>query len=72
VLDRSLISDARDQALLADLLSGEFRIVSESSGIVVAERVRPPTLPLGENPPEGSCFARPSLNRFQPNLQASG
>jgi hypothetical protein len=70
VLDRTLISDPRDKALLADLLSGEFRRVSESSGILVAERVRPPTRPHGENPPEGSCFARPSLNRFQPSLQA--
>jgi hypothetical protein len=38
----------------------------------VAERVRPPTLLAGENPPEGSCFARPSLNQFQPNLTAPG
>jgi hypothetical protein len=72
VLDRTLISDPRDKALLVDLLSGEFRTVSESSGILVAERVRPPARPRGENPPEGSCFARPSLNGFQPSLPAGG
>jgi uncharacterized membrane protein len=72
VLDRTLISDARDEALLADLLSGEFRTLSDTSGIVVAERVRPPARAKGGNPPEGSCFARPSLDPFQPNLQAAG
>ena len=45
--------------------------VRELGDLVVAKRVRPPARPRGENPPEGSCFARPSLNRFQPNLQAA-
>jgi uncharacterized membrane protein len=72
VLDRTLINDPRDKALLADLLSGEFRTVSQASGVLVAERVRPPAAPAGESPPEGSCFARRSLNQFQPNLQAAG
>ena len=64
------VGSARDRALLADLLSGEFSIVSEHRGIVVAKRVRPPARPLGANPPVGECFARPSLNDFQPDLQA--
>jgi hypothetical protein len=72
VLDRTLISDPRDKALLADLLSGEFRTVSDRSGILVAERVRRPVRPAGQNPPEGSCFARPALDPFQPDLQSAG
>jgi uncharacterized membrane protein len=58
VLDRNLLG-ARDPALLSALLSGEFTVVSENQGILVAKRVQPPTRPLGPNPPEGACFPRP-------------
>ena len=60
-------------AALADLLSGEFRIVSESSRASwswPSGCTRRPD-PAATNPPEGECFARPSLNRFQPE-SASG
>lgn len=72
VLERNLVTDPRDSALLADLLSGEFRIVTENTYILVAKRVRPPTHPLGSNPPEGECFPRKSLDQFQPGLLAGG
>ena len=42
VLDRTLINDRRDRALLADLLRREFSIVSDDHGILVAKRVHPP------------------------------
>ena len=57
---------ARSRALLEDLLSYEFRVVSERDGIVVARRVHPPRGPLGEMPPDGGCYARTSLDEFQP------
>jgi uncharacterized membrane protein len=69
VLDRNLLGD-RDQALLADLLSGEFRVVSDVQGILVAKRVSLPTRPRSQNPPEGQCYPRKSLNSFQPSLTA--
>ena len=34
VLDRTIITDPHDKALLADLLSGEFAVVSENEGIL--------------------------------------
>jgi hypothetical protein len=70
VLDRTIITDPRDKALLSDLLSGEFAVVSDVDGILVAKRVHPPARARGVNPPEGECFARPALNGFQPDLQA--
>ena len=77
VLDRKSINDpnnaketARENALLSDLLSYEFVKVSENDGIVVAKRVHPPAHPAGQNPPEGECFARSSLNSSQPDLKA--
>jgi uncharacterized membrane protein len=70
VLDRTILTSARDKALLSDLLSGEFAVVSDVEGILVAERVHPPARARGINPPDGECFARPALNSFQPDLQA--
>jgi hypothetical protein len=70
VLDRTILTSARDKALLSDLLSGEFAVVSDVEGILVAKRVHPPARARGINPPEGECFARPALNSFQPDLQA--
>jgi Predicted membrane protein (DUF2079) len=76
VLERSLIGDPRDQALLSDLLSGEFAIVSQVStqdqDVLVAKRIRPPARPLGVAPPPGECYARPALDRFQPDLKSGG
>ena len=76
VLERSLIGDPRDQALLSDLLSGEFAIVSQVStqdqDVLVAKRVRPPARPLGVAPPPGECYARPALDHFQPDLKSAG
>jgi uncharacterized membrane protein len=68
VLDRQLIDSDRDKALLSDLLSGEFSVVSETQDILVAKRVHPPTRAAGPNPPAGECFARPSLDTFQPDF----
>jgi hypothetical protein len=76
VLERSLIGDPRDQALLSDLLSGEFAIVSQVStqdqDVLVAKRIRPPARPLGVAPPPGECYARPALDHFQPDLKSGG
>jgi len=72
VLERDLIEDARDLALLSDLLSGEFTVVWEDEGILVAKRVRPPDRARGANPREGECFARRSLDSFQPDLTTAG
>ncbi len=72
VLDRRLITDARDKALLADLLSSEFSVVSDNQDILVAKRVRPPAQARGPNPPVGECFARRSLDASQPDLRAAG
>ena len=41
LIDRTLATSPRDQALLDDLLHGEFAVVSDQSGIVVAHRVQP-------------------------------
>jgi uncharacterized membrane protein len=71
VLDRTILTSARDKALLSDLLSGEFAVVSDVEGILVAKRVQPPARARGINPPEGECFARPALNSFQSDLQAA-
>jgi hypothetical protein len=77
VIDRVLLDDpsnpvesSRDRALLSDLLSSEFSVVSQNQEILVAKRVRPPNRPHGPNPPVGECFARPSLDSFQPDLVA--
>jgi hypothetical protein len=70
VLDRTILTSARDKALLSDLLSGEFAVASDVEDILVAKRVHPPARARGINPPEGECFARPALNSFQPDLQA--
>ena len=70
VLERDLVTDPRDKALLADLLSGEFQVVSENAYVMVAKRVRAPSGPLGPNPPEGDCFPRKSLDQYQPDLVA--
>jgi uncharacterized membrane protein len=72
LLDRQLVQDPRDQALLKDLLSHEFAIVSDDHDVLVAKRVNPPTGPRGSNPPEGRCFPRPSLDPFQPDVQSAG
>ena len=72
LLDRRLVQDPHDQALLKDLLSNEFEIVSDDQDIMVAKRVHPPKQTLGPNPPEGECFPRPSLDQFQPDLQSTG
>jgi len=72
VLDRNLINGGRDLALLSDLLTSEFSVVSENQNILVAKRVHPPARPLGPNPPEGECFPRPALDDFQPNLKSGG
>lgn len=72
VLDRQLVQDPRDKALLKDLLSHEFETVSDDHDILVAKRVNPPTRPRGPNPPEGKCFPRPALDSFQPDLQSTG
>jgi len=72
VLERDLIEDPRDVALLSDLLSGEFTVVWEDEGILVAKRVRPPDRARGANPREGECFARRSLDSFQPDLTTAG
>ncbi len=72
VLDRELLDDpadpfgtARSNALLDDLLSYEFKVVSDDQGILVARRVNPPRHPLGETPPDGDCYPRASLDAFQ-------
>jgi uncharacterized membrane protein len=74
VVDRTQMEDpanpfgsSRSRALLEDLLSYEFAVVSENDGIVVARRVHPPRRPLGEMPPDGECYSRPALDRFQPD-----
>ncbi|HEV7525669.1 MAG TPA: DUF2079 domain-containing protein [Acidimicrobiia bacterium] len=72
LLERSLADSPRDKALLNDLLAHEFKIVSDDQGTLVAKRVRPPARPRGPNPPEGECFARPSLDSFQPDMQSGG
>jgi hypothetical protein len=73
LVDRTLMNDsldpfgsARSRALLEDLLSYEFTVVSERGGIVVARRVHPPRRPPGDMPPDGECYRRPALDRFQP------
>jgi len=71
-LDRSQVGPGRDQALLDDLLSYEFEIVSEDQGILVAKRVHPPRQELGPNPPDGECYPRPALNGYQPDLGVNG
>jgi hypothetical protein len=70
VLDRTVITSDRDRALLRDLLSNEFAIVSDTQDVLVAKRVHPPARARGVNPPEGECFARPALDSFQPDLKA--
>jgi uncharacterized membrane protein len=72
VLDRTAVGVGRDQALLDDLLSDEFSVVSDDQGILVAKRVHPPERQLGTNPPDGECYPRPSLDGFQPDLPADG
>jgi hypothetical protein len=72
VLDRKLVEGGRDLALLSDLLSSEFAIVSENQDILVAKRTHPPARARGPNPPEGECFPRPALDGFQPDLQSGG
>jgi uncharacterized membrane protein len=76
VLDRTQITDpaapggyGRNTALLDDLLSYEFTVVSDHDGILVARRVHPPRQPVGAMPPDGECYPRPSLDPFQPDLQ---
>jgi hypothetical protein len=64
LIDRTLATSPRDQALLDDLLHGEFSVVSEQSGIVVAYRVQPVSEPPGPNPAPGRCYPRPSLRNF--------
>jgi uncharacterized membrane protein len=75
LLQRTLLGE-RDKALLSDLLSSEFTVVSEvqtgGQDVLVAKRVRPPSTPRGANPPEGECYPRKSLDSFQPDLKAGG
>src|SRR5437762_1105521 len=47
LIDRTLVTASRDRLLLDDLLHGEFGIVSEQDGLVVAHRVRPAQEPPG-------------------------
>ena len=61
------VTGSTNADLLARAAAGE-----PEGAVLVAERVHPPAAPAGENPPEGSCFARRSLNQFQPGLQAAG
>ena len=75
VLDRQLMRDpddpfgsSRSRALLDDLLSYEFTIVSDHDGVLVAKRVHPPQHPLGKMPPDGECYPRASLDQFQPDM----
>ena len=65
VIDRDTLGDPRDLALLADLLSHEFEVISEDQRVLVAKRVNPPDVPLGPNPRVGECFDRPSIRPFQ-------
>jgi uncharacterized membrane protein len=65
LIDRTLVTSNRDKLLLDDLLHGEFAIVSEQDGIVVAHRVRPGQEPPGLNPAPGRCYPRPSLQGSQ-------
>jgi len=65
VIDRDTLGDPRDLALLADLLSHEFKVISEDQRVLVARRVNPPDVPLGPNPRVGECFPRPALDPFQ-------
>jgi len=71
LLDRTLITSPRDNALLADLLSSEFHILWQSDDLLVAKRIHPPHQARGPNPPAGECYPRPTLNKFQPDLKAS-
>ena len=75
LLQKTLLGD-RDKALLSDLLSYEFTVVSDvetnSQEMLVAKRVHPPTTSRGANPPEGECYPRASLNKFQPDLKSAG
>ena len=64
LIDRNLVTSPRDQALLDDLLSNEFAVVSEQNGIVVARRVHPGPQPPGPNPAPGRCYPRPSLRNY--------
>jgi uncharacterized membrane protein len=70
IVDRTLVdahgANPRDRALLDDLLSSEFDVVSDRDGMIVAKRVRAPGFAAGENPPVGQCFPRSSLEPFQP------
>lgn len=68
VLNRGEVAADRDQALLDDLLSYEFAVVSDDQGILVAKRVHPPLRPQGRNPSDFECFARPSLEGYQPDM----
>jgi uncharacterized membrane protein len=74
VVDRTLMNDpadpfgsSRSRALLDDLLSYEFRVVSDNEGVVVARRIHPPRRPPGEMPVDGECYPRASLDEFQPD-----
>jgi uncharacterized membrane protein len=65
LIDRQLVSADRDEALLSDLLSSEFRIVWSRDDLLVAKRIKPTAYPTNQNPPEGACYPRPSLDPYQ-------
>ena len=66
LLDTELLNNARDRALLADLLTHEFQIRYQSDDIMLAQRVALPTSPARGNPPGGQCFDRPALDHIAP------
>ena len=70
VLDRRLISDPPRQGAA---LGPSVRRVRDRVRAIRAVAGGQASSPAGAsarrpNPPEGQCFARPSLNRFQPDL----
>ena len=86
LLDRQFVQDPRDKALLSDLLSNEFTIVSDDHDILVAKRVHPPTAsarceparggmlrpPVPQLVPEGSASKRVTASRCAPPRMAGG
>jgi hypothetical protein len=73
IVDRTLVdapgANPRDRALLDDLLSSEFDVVSDRDGMIVAKRARAPEFAADENPPVGQCYPRMSLEPFQPSQE---
>jgi uncharacterized membrane protein len=51
------LQNTHDSTLLRDLLAREFKVRSSVDGIVVAQRVRPPTVQARVSPPPGQCYS---------------